>query len=491
MNKVRVRFAPSPTGSPHIGGVRTAIFNWLFSRAAHGAFVLRIEDTDQKRLKPEAAQEFLDAFRWIGLDWDEGPDISGAYGPYIQSQRIDLHRQMSDQLLAGDRAYPCFCTSDELAAEREAARRDKRAPLYNGRCRDIARQEALKRMQDEPFVLRLRVPQQGYTLVHDLIRGDVRFENKVLDDFVIMKSDGTPTYNFACAIDDHGMAITHVIRAEEHLSNTPKQILVYQALGWDLPLFAHVPMILAPDRSKLSKRHGATSVAEFREMGILPEALANYLMLLGWSPDPENEIVTLEEAVTRFRLEDVNKNAAIYDIKKLTWINGVYLRSVPIARLLPDVMRRLREAQIIGEEAREEVVANILSLVRERVYTLSEVVDAARYFFRDPQDYDAKGARKHFSAPSAAEALREASAAFAAVDGVLTKEGAEELITAQAAVHDLPRAALIHPIRLACTGSTMGPGLFEILEVLGAPTVARRLQRAAKWIEEQPKPSVL
>ena len=308
MSDLRVRFAPSPTGSLHIGGARTALFNWLFARRQNGAFVLRIEDTDLERSTGESARGIVSGLRWLGLDWDEGPETGGAYGPYFQSQRLGLYTEAANRLLEQGLAYYCYCTQEELAERRQDAMRAGRAPRYDGRCRLLSREERvrLEREGRRP-ALRFHIPPDGVTVVPDAIRGEVVFSHEVLDDFIIMKSNGLPAYNFACVVDDASMKISHVLRAEEHLSNTPRQILIYRALGEPLPVFAHLTMILAPDRSKLSKRHGATSVQEFCEQGFLPEALLNYLALLGWSPEGEEEIMSLPEIVRQFSLERVEK----------------------------------------------------------------------------------------------------------------------------------------------------------------------------------------
>ena len=329
--KVRVRFAPSPTGSLHIGGARTALFNLLYARHMGGSFVLRVEDTDTERSTEESAQAIVKGLRWLGLDWDEGPEKGGEYGPYYQSQRLHLYDEAIKKLVDEGKAYYCYCTPEELDERRKAAMAAGKPPKYDGKCRNLTLEERKKlEAEGRKPAIRLKVPQEGQTVVEDLIRGTVVFENYVLDDFIMVKSNGIPTYNFACVIDDTGMNITHIIRAEEHLSNTPKQILVYDALGYEVPQFAHVPMILAPDRSKLSKRHGATSVEEFRDQGYMAQSIINYLTLLGWSPEGNEEIFDLEKSIREFSLDRVNKTAAIYDVKKLAWINGHYMRGLDL-----------------------------------------------------------------------------------------------------------------------------------------------------------------
>lgn len=480
MEEVRARFAPSPTGSLHIGGARTALFNYLFARRYGGRFILRIEDTDQTRSRAELIQGFLSGFRWLGLEWDEGPGVGGAYGPYLQSERGPLYREAVDRLLASGRAYRCYCRPEELAERREEARRAGRAPRYDGRCARLtpAQEEALGQ-EGRPAVVRFRAP-VGETVVEDLIRGRVVFDNQaVMDDFVIAKSDGFPTYNLAAVVDDNAMRISHVIRAEEHLSNTPKQMALYEALGLPAPRFAHVPMILAPDRSKLSKRHGATGLDEFMDDGFLPEAVVNYLLLLGWSPPDGRELITLDEAVANFSLERVQKSAAVYDKTKMTWLNGTYLRNMEPAELIRRATPFLQRAALIGENlspAEEEYLGQIILLVRDRVSTLVEVAEAAVYFYREPEHYDEKGVRKHLTGPQAEEILSRLCGDLEALPswdlGTL-----EESFTQLATEMGIPRGQLIHPTRLAVTGRTMGPGLFEIVQLLGREKVLGRLGR--------------
>lgn len=484
---IRVRFAPSPTGSLHIGGARTALFNYLFARAGGGRLVLRLEDTDFERHIPGAEEGIIQSLRWLGLDWDEGPDVGGPYGPYRQSERLDIYRREAERLLTAGLAYQCYCTPEELAAEREEARKAGRAPRYNGRCRELTEAErAVKAAAGLKVALRLKVPATGQTVVEDLIHGPVVFENATLDDFIIMKSNGVPTYNFACVVDDATMGITHVIRAEEHLSNTPKQILIFRALGYALPVYAHVPMILAPDRAKLSKRHGATGVEEFRAQGYLPEALFNYLALLGWSPGDEREILSREEIIRDFSLTAVSKHAAIYDLQKLTWLNSQYMNALPLERLLELALPFFKAAELVGETlapGEREYVLRVLETVRSRARTLVELADMACYFFRDDFTYDPKGVQKFFTAPGVPELLRAGKETLARVEnfGLAETEAAyRELIAARG----ISGGTLIHPTRLALTGRTVGPGLFDIIALLGKDRCLARLERAAAWIEE-------
>ncbi|POB12120.1 glutamate--tRNA ligase [Sulfobacillus sp. hq2] len=475
---VRVRYAPSPTGTLHIGGARTALFNYLFARHHHGRFILRVEDTDQARLVEGSEESMMRGLKSLGLVWDEGPDVGGDYGPYHQSERLARHKAALQQLLDAGQAYRCYCTPEELAEERARQEALKQPPRYSGKCRMRPQDDPIH-TSGKPFVVRMKVPEEGTTVVQDLIRGPVTFENRILGDFVLAKSDGTPVYNFAVVLDDYDMAITHVIRGEEHLSNTPKQILVYQALNLDLPAFAHVPMILAPDHTKLSKRHGATSVEEYRQQGILPEALTNYLLLLGWSAPDDTEIMTLEQAAQWFDLDRVQHTAAIYDIKKLEWMNSQYLRLLPVDRIKEAVTPFLAAEGIVSESGPD--LDTVIALVRERARTLVELAQGMAYFYVRPQTFEAKGVQKHFDAttPERLRALAEVLSQLSTWD----HDSLMAAYDAEAARLEVKRAALIHPSRLAVTGRTVGPGLFELLEVLGQKETVDRLLETATAIE--------
>ncbi|MDA8335966.1 MAG: glutamate--tRNA ligase [Peptococcaceae bacterium] len=485
MSSIRVRFAPSPTGSLHIGGARTALFNWLFARKYGGSFVLRLEDTDLDRNLADAEKHILEGLAWLGLDWDEGPDKGGPHAPYKQSGRLDLYREEAGRLLGMGLAYPCYCQPDELARDRKLAQAEGRPPLYCGRCRDLdekARSE--KEARGLKPALRLLVP-PGQTVVDDLIRGPVVFLHETIDDFIIVKSNGVPTYHLACVVDDHHMRISHVIRAEEHLSNTPKQLMLYRALSWEPPAFMHVSMILAPDRAKLSKRHGATGVEEFRTQGFLSEALLNYLALLGWSPGDEREVFSREELVAAFTPGSITKHAAVYDLQKLTWLCAQYLRTLPLDEVVERALPFLTGAGLVpADPGPEEMVyiSRVVDLVRTRVHTLVELAGAADYFFRDEFSYEEKGVRKYFQKPGAAELLRQGREALAAAQP-FDVAGTEEAYRKLIAELNISGGALIHPTRLALTGRTMGPGLFDIVAALGRERCLARLGRAAQGAE--------
>ena len=485
MNHIRVRFAPSPTGNLHIGGARTALFNWLFARRNGGTFILRIDDTDFARSTEESKRRILSALRWLGLDWDEGPEVGGPHAPYAQSERLKLYEKAARELVEKGLAHPCYCTPEELAERRKQAMEEGRAPRYDGRCRHLSQKDRIKLEQEgRRPALRLRIPDTGETVVHDFFRGDVAFANEVLDDFIIVKSNGIPAYNFASVVDDAEMQITHIIRAEEHLSNTPRQILVFQALEKPLPVFAHVPMILAPDRSKLSKRHGATSVEEFRDQGYLPDALINYLALLGWSPEGEEEILSLSELVRQFSLERVGKTAAIYDTKKLTWINGHYLNEIDLDRAVEMAIPFLQKKGLVPEEIPEDLmvyIRKVVEVVRTRVKTLAEIAEASDYFFDSNFTYEEKGVRKHFQKEGVANLLQAAGQRLAGLE-TFDLETTEEAYRNLSEELGVKAGDIIHPTRLALSGRTMGPGLFDIMVILGKERTLERLERAVKYI---------
>ncbi len=487
MGVVRVRFAPSPTGYLHIGGARTALFNYLFARKSGGKFILRIEDTDAERTISDSAEKLMESFKWLGLEWDEGPLVGGPVGPYFQSQRRDLYRKYAATLVNKRFAYRCYCTREELEADREKARAEKRAPRYNKCCREltskqIARYEAEGRVPS----VRFRVPDTGVIAVRDLIHDEVVFRNEEISDFIIMKSDGFPTYNFACVIDDWLMGLSHIIRADEHLSNTPRQMMIYRALSAPMPKFAHVPMILAPDRSKLSKRHGAQTVEEFKEKGYFPDALLNYIALLGWTPsDSTKEIMTLEEMIDEFDLTRVSSTPAVYDTAKLTWMNGQYVRMLDENALVEKYIQIVSQAGLASRDAllaKMDWVAKIALAIRERIRTTDEMVEMSRYFFEPPAEYDEAGAKKFFSKPGVASFLRKGAQALDALKewNLETQEQAyRDLIVEEA----IKGGELIHPTRLALTGRTVGPGLFHIIDILGKREAVNRLNKTADLIE--------
>jgi len=485
MQAIRVRFAPSPTGYLHIGGARTALFNWLFARQTKGTFILRIEDTDTARSTEASVQAILDSMEWLGLDWDEGPGKEGGYGPYFQTQRFPTYRQYVEELLATDQAYPCYCTPEELEARREAATAAGLPPRYDGRCRHLtAEQRVAYAAAGRKPAIRFKVP-EGSTVVDDLIRGKMEFNNSVLEDFVIMKSDGVPTYNFAVVIDDALMEISHVIRGDDHISNTPRQILLYQALGFALPEFAHIPMILGPDHSRLSKRHGATSVTQYRDEGYLPEALVNYLALLGWAYDGTQQLFSRDELVEKFALDKVSKNPAVFDQAKLTWMNGVYIKDAPLPRLTELALPYLQQAGLVGEKPASTEMAYIeavVEAVRDRIKLISQVAEFADYFFTDAYTVTEEGFNKYLSQDYVPAALSELARRFAALSDFSEPE-TERVLRAYSDELGIKAAALIHPLRVALTGRTVSPSIFTVIVLLGREKVGQRIGRALQMLE--------
>ncbi|WP_088225115.1 glutamate--tRNA ligase [Desulfosporosinus sp. FKB] len=489
MEKIRVRFAPSPTGYLHIGGARTALFNWLFAKKHNGKLILRIEDTDTERLKEDSVSQILSSLKWLGIDWDEGPEKGGEFGPYFQSQRQEHYTKAAQRLIQENKAYHCFCSAEELEEERQKQRKEGTPFRYQGKCRNLSPEEVQDRlMRGIPSVIRMKVPNSGQVVVEDLIRGAVSFNAKQFDDFIIVKSDGTPAYNFACVVDDHAMQISHVIRAEEHLSNTPKQCLIYQALGYEIPLFAHLSMILAPDRSKLSKRHGATSVGEFQEMGCLPEALVNYLTLLGWSPaEQQSELIAPTQTISAFSLEKVSKTAAVYDVQKLIWLNGQYMTTYDLDRLtLQAIPFFIRAGLINNIEAEEnrDYIRDVVNTVRERVRTLGELTEASRYYFQDVVSYDEKGREKYFVKQEGVAALLTKGRNCLNTLERFDVENVESAYRQLMSELEIKGGTIIHPTRLALTGQTVSPGLFDVMALLGKKKCVERLDKAIEYIRK-------
>lgn len=470
---VRVRFAPSPTGELHVGGARTALFNWLFARKHQGVFMLRFEDTDIERNRPELIEPILESLRWLGLHWDEGP--------YFQSQRFSIYHEWAKRLLQEGKAYRCYCTPEELEEKRKAALAAKQKPKYDGRCRHLtAQQEQRFLSEGRQHALRLKIPELGTITVEDAIRGKVEFDLAELDDFIILRSDGRPTYNFAVVVDDVTMGITHVIRADEHLNNTPKQILLYQALNYPTPVFAHVPMVLAKDRSKLSKRHGATAVFEFRDRGILPEALVNYLARLGWAYG-DQEIFSKEELIENFSLEAVHSSAAIFDEEKLFWLNQHYLKTSDPKRLGELMRPFLVKLEILSEAEAQAVpadkLAQLVVLFRERAKTLVELAEPARYLLTDRLAYDPEIVGKFLTSDKVV-LLRGLAEALASVKPFTALE-LERAVRAYVGSQGKTLKDIAQPCRVALTGRTAGAGLFETMELMGRERVIARLSSIA------------
>ncbi len=484
---VRVRFAPSPTGSLHIGGARTALFNWLYAHHHGGTFVLRLEDTDQSRLAPGAIQAIHDGLLWLGLQWDEGPDVGGAHGPYVQSERLDIYGRHVDKLMESGDAYRCFCSTERLAELREYQKMNKLPPGYDRRCRDLSQDEADEQLKaGVPYTIRMKVPLEGQTRFEDAIRGAVVYENPVLDDFVILKSDGYPTYHLANVVDDRLMEISHVIRGEEWIPSTPKHVLLYEALGWRdrMPEFVHVPSILAPGGGKLSKRKGAAAVTDFQDMGFIPEAVRNFIALLGWSPGGDREKMTVDEMIEAFTVDRVIAKGAIFDEKKLEWLNSEYLKETDAEALFPAVRELWLSSGTITESyAREhaDYLLQVVDLFKSRMHRTTDFIELAGFCFRDPDEYDDKARRKHWK-PEAAGLLRALADAYDALDE-FTEETAEDALRVISEENEISAGKLIHPTRLAVSGLSFGPGLFEMLVLLGKKPVVRRMRKGAELIE--------
>ena len=463
MEKIRTRFAPSPTGFLHIGGARTALFNWLYTRHHGGEFILRIEDTDQQRSTEESTKAILDAMAWLGLNWDEGP--------YFQAQRVQLHRDMVQKLIKENKAYYCTCTPEELEAKRKQALSTGKKPKYDGTCRDK------KLTKSANSVVRFRSRENGVTVVEDLIKGNIIFKNEELDDLIIERGDGYPTYNFAVVVDDALMNITHVIRGDDHVNNTPRQILLYEALGFDVPKFAHVPMILGSDKTRLSKRHGATSVMAYKEMGYLPEALVNYLVRLGWA-HCDQEIFSLAQLVELFSMEAVGKSPAIFNPEKLLWLNAHYIKEASTKRLMEE-MKFLWPTGTNTDDA--SFTQKVIADLQTRVKTLIELADMADFYFADEIKYEEQAAQK-FLTPDISEHLKAIVNEISAVQN-FSKEGLEEFLKAFTQERNIKFKIIAQPLRVALTGKTVSPGIDEVMVTLGKDRVIKRIKNAMAYIE--------
>ncbi len=460
---VRTRFAPSPTGYLHIGGARTALFNWLYARRNNGKFILRIEDTDVARSTEESIQAILDGMEWLGLKWDEGP--------FYQSKMFDTYRKHANDLLEKGLAYKCYCAPEELEARREAALKAGRPPKYDNRCRDR------KDSPDAPFAVRFKMPLAGSTILKDEIKGIINFDNSTIEDLVILRSDGTPTYNFCVVVDDATMGITHVIRGDDHINNTPKQMLIYKALGADLPVFAHLPMILGADKTRLSKRHGATSVMAYKEMGILPHALVNYLARLGWSHG-DQEIFSIDELIEKFSFENVGKSSGVFNPEKLLWLNQHYIKETKdddLARLLLPFL----ETQGV-KTAVDARFVKIVKTLKERSKTLVEMAGGALFYFKEKVEYDAAAAAK-FLLPESVPLFKTLIERLDAIH-VFNEKAIEGIFNAIIAETGLKLGKLAQPVRVALTGGAVSPGIYEMMDAMGKETALKRLKDAVEFI---------
>ncbi|MFC1566926.1 glutamate--tRNA ligase [bacterium] len=492
-DSVRVRFAPSPTGFLHIGGARTALYNWLFAKHNNGKFILRIEDTDEIRSSSSAVNAILDSMKWLGLDWDEGPELEegalsskGVYGPYFQMQRMSLYKKYIDELIKNERAYYCYCSTEELKERRELARKEGRPPKYDGRCREltIEQKNSYKKEGRKP-VVRFRSLQDGVTEVDDIVKGKMSFENKLLDDFVIVKPNGTPLYNFANTVDDYLMKISHCIRGDDHISNTPRQIMIYQALGWQIPKFAHIPMILGSDGGRLSKRHGATSVTAYRDQGYLPEALINYLSLLGWSTEDSQQLFELDDLINKFTLERCSSSASIFDSQKLLWMNGEYIRSKSETDFFNLVLAQLKKADLIDDIStsdKDEYLKKIVALEQEKVKLLTEIPGLVDFMLTDEIEWDEKAVNKVLKKEGAADILNDMQEELEKLKD-FKSQTIEECVRDYSRKHDIKTGKIFHPLRVATSGRTQGPSLFDYMELLGKSKVLQRIEKARKLCE--------
>jgi glutamyl-tRNA synthetase len=477
---VRLRFAPSPTGYLHVGGARTALFNWLYARHLGGTFILRIEDTDVERSSADMVTGILESMRWLGLDWDEGPDVGGPHAPYFQTGRLDRHRAAAHRLVASNHAYYCYCDPGELKAKRDAAQVQGESWMYDRTCRFLSREEiAAREAAGTSRAIRFLVP-EGTTSFDDAIRGHIAFDHAHIEDFVVLRSDGNPTYHLSVVVDDVDMEVSHVVRGDDHISNTPKQILLYRALGAPVPTFGHVPLILGPDRKRLSKRHGATSVGEYETQGYLPEAMVNFLALLGWSPGGEQEVFSRDELVGRFTLEGISGGNAVFNPEKLDWFNQQHIMRMPAreiaARLLPafDAAGLAWSKLDAAERSRLE---SVIDLVKPRAKKLADVVSLAKPFWAAAPDMDPAAVARHLSDPalrSHLDAWQRTVSELKAFDAA----SLESALRALAAERGIKPGALIHATRVAVTGQAVSPGIFDVLELMGRDRVVQRLAAA-------------
>ncbi len=486
MTNVRVRYAPSPTGALHVGNVRTALWDWLYARHTGGTFVLRIEDTDKSRETQDGVAVILEALREYGLDYDEGPGKGGPHAPYVQSERLPIYREYADRLVAEGKAYRAYDTPDELARMREGQQRRGLPPGYDRRHRHLsdAERDDYEATRGQYATVRFAVPLEGKVTFTDAVYGEITVENRVLEDAILLKSDGFPTYHLAAQVDDHLMEISHVLRGEEWLPSAPMHILIYRALGWEPPIFAHLPVMMGPDKKKFGKRNGALAALEYPRQGFLTEALTNFLAMQGWSPKEERDLFTLPELVEKFDLDGILNRSPISDPEKLLWFNGQYIRQLSLPDLAERTLPFLREAGLIGVGGEPDAgtlhyIGRVLALEQERMKTLAEAPALADFFLLGDDEYlfDDKAVAKWFGHPGVGDRLRRVHAGFASLD-VFDEAGTEEVVRATVAEFGVKGGEVIHPVRVAISGRTTGPGLFETIVVLGRDRCLARLDRA-------------
>lgn len=479
----RVRFAPSPTGYLHVGGLRTALYNYLFAKRNNGTFVLRIEDTDRNRFVEGAVENLINALNWAGLNFDEGPETGGEYGPYMQSQRLDIYKKYADELIEKGKAYYCFCTPERLKTLKEDQEKLKLPQAkYDKHCLHLSKEEVQKNLSEGlPRVVRLNVEQNHTIKFDDIIREHVEFDSNNVDDQVLIKSDGYPTYHLANVVDDHLMKITHVIRGEEWLSSTPKHVLLYDAFGWERPIFAHLPLLLNPDRSKLSKRQGDVAVEDYRDKGFLKDALVNFVALLGWNAGDDREFYYMNELINSFSLERVNKAGAVFDLQKLNWLNAEHLRKKSNQELLLLLKDEIQKSKFKDRIYSDDFLSLIIDAMKERVSFVKEFIDNCTYFYEAPTEYEAKSIEKNWK-PETPEHLQKLKEAFASLNNP-AKEDYEHSLTKVSEDVNAGKGKLIHPLRLAVSGQSTGPGMFDLLFILGKEEVIKRIESAIERIK--------
>jgi glutamyl-tRNA synthetase len=485
MSGIRVRIAPSPSGFLHIGTAKIALFNWLFARKNAGTFILRLEDTDAERTSEEYAEAMCEGFQWLGIDWDEGPafagePMKGEYGPYRQSQRTPIYQGEVKRLLDEGKAYKCYCTKEELEAERERATAEKRPPRYSGKCRSLTPEQWAEK-GDASFVVRFRVP-EGHTEIHDLVQGVVRIDNKEIDDFVIQKPNGDPIFHLAVVVDDGLMKVTHILRGDDHLTNATRHVMLFNALGYELPQFAHLPMVLDEAGKKYSKRLHGANVLDWRDDGYLPEALINYVALLGWTPGDDREVFSREELVEAFSIERLGQSAAKFDLKKLQWLNGMHIRRLSTEELRDRVLPILSASGLCVSSKTPEWLTQMAAICQEKIKTLNEIVDYTDFFFVEPHTYEEKAVRKQWSGEGVVERMQKIRGWFAETEP-WSHEALKAVYEAEAAATGASLGQYVHPTRLALTGKSVGPGLFELAELLGREACVARIDRAIQYIE--------
>ena len=508
---VRVRYAPSPTGDPHVGNIRSALFNWLLARRLGGKFILRIEDTDQSRKIDGSVKAILDSLQWLGIDWDEGPDVGGEFGPYTQSDRVEIYLAAANRLVESDNAYYCYCASERLVMIRESQKKQNRPTGYDGRCRNLSVLEREEEIKKNPNpVVRFKVPLTGKTTFNDVIRGDVTWENRLLDDFVLLKSDGYPTYHLASVVDDNAMKISHVLRADEWLPSTPRHVLLYEAFGWKPPIFAHLPLILGSDRSKLSKRHGSVSMMDYKDQGYLPDAMLNFLSLLGWSLDDKTTEMDISTVIENFSLERIGASPAVFDLEKLSWLNGVYLRNLS-ADSLAEKSFELLDRDLGADVSRPldwAYVVKVCSVIQDRARTFSEIPHLASFFFSEDYEYPViliwagmgdKSVKKLIEATEDAGSLSlpedwelvTDSLAAASVSLSKIDDWSHDILeaTLRSLVEEIGTSnrRLFGAMRVVLTGRTEAPPLFSTMEILGKKVVLDRLERGVGLLNDSSK----